>query len=265
LADDLFTLSPAQLKTIRQRTKLQEPYDFSTNGYLINTGKKLILIDAGNGTTDGGEGRLVENLKAAGYAPDQVDDIYLTHMHYDHVGGISNGAQRVFPNATVHVDQRELPEWEQMAADKNQRAIEVVAKIQPYIKAKKYQAFQGATQFADGLRAIPTYGHTAGHSFFQIESKGQKMLFWCDFVLNEKIQLDQPNLEAPREGKAGVALRKKYYGEAAQQNYLVAASHIPFPGIGRVRRLEQTPLSSLSYIWVALDYALPIIPTQNTD
>ena len=74
----------------------------STNDFLINTGAKLVLIDTGAGPFIGrAAGCLSENLKAAGHTPDQVDEIYLTHMHLDHLGGLTNGGKKNFPNAVV--------------------------------------------------------------------------------------------------------------------------------------------------------------------
>ena len=84
---------------------LKSPVDTSVNGYLINTGSKLVLIDTGAAKLFGPTlGNLVDNLKAAGYQPEQVDEIYITHMHADHVGGLMAGEKMAFPNAIVRAD-----------------------------------------------------------------------------------------------------------------------------------------------------------------
>jgi len=83
------------------------------NTYIVNTGNKLILIDTGARDYLGPTvGRLPANLAAAGYAPEQVDRIILTHMHPDHIGGIIDrlGA-RVFPNATLHANEADWSFW----------------------------------------------------------------------------------------------------------------------------------------------------------
>ena len=85
---------------------LKDPYEWSFNGFLVNTGSKLVLVDTGAGSTMGATtGKLVANLKASGYKPEQVDEIYITHMHGDHIGGLTADGKRVFPNAVVRAAQ----------------------------------------------------------------------------------------------------------------------------------------------------------------
>src|SRR5262249_8362930 len=87
----------------------REPIGLSINAYLINTGAHLVLIDTGAGKLFGAtSGLLITNLKAAGYQPDQIDTILLTHIHGDHSGGLSIKGARQFPRATVYVDEHDL-------------------------------------------------------------------------------------------------------------------------------------------------------------
>ncbi len=85
------------------RSFLKAPVDTSVNGYLVDTGAAGLF-----GTT---LGNLSANLKEAGYQPEQVDEIYITHMHADHGGGLMNGAKLAFPNATVRADQHDADFW----------------------------------------------------------------------------------------------------------------------------------------------------------
>ena len=250
--DNLFpSLSADQRRALHSTTHLQPKYDFSTIAFLVNTGKKLILIDAGGNGSGPGYGQLFPHLKAAGYTAEQVDEIYITHMHPDHIGGLLMGDQIAFPNATVFADAHELPQWENAAAKNNATAKSIVQKIAPYIRAKRFQTFNGDTQFSSGLRAIASHGHTDGHSFYSIESQGQKMVFWGDFVVNDKVQLEMPELAPPGEKdvKTGIALRQREYSDASKKAYLIAGAHFAFPGIGRIRDLGG------KYIWVPIDYA----------
>jgi len=117
LFDGIFELHPTQLlkgmpaaqiqKMLAQRHET-EPVPTSVNAFLVNTGAKLVLIDAGCGALGGpGLGALVANLKASGYQPEQVDEIYITHMHFDHLGGLARDGSAVFPNAIVRADRRD--------------------------------------------------------------------------------------------------------------------------------------------------------------
>ena len=94
----------------------QHPHllDVGDTGFLVNTGKQMILVDAGAGTWYGGGalGRLVDSLRSAGYAPEEVDRVLVTHLHSDHIGGLTTqDGKRVFPNAEVFVSQAESDFW----------------------------------------------------------------------------------------------------------------------------------------------------------
>jgi glyoxylase-like metal-dependent hydrolase (beta-lactamase superfamily II) len=248
--DDLYPALPAADKAaVRARTQLTPNNDASTIGFLINTGGKLVLVDAGGGEFN--DGKLVRMLKASGYQPEQVDEVFLTHMHPDHVGGLAQGGARVFPNARVHANARELAQWQRMAGAGDATGKAVIARIAPYLAAKRYESFDGAGELMPGLRAVPSYGHTAGHTFYQLESAGVKLMLWGDFLVNEKLQLDLVDVAPPSEadGAAGIALRRTVYADAAREGYLIADAHAPFPGIGRVREIGG------HYVWIAADYA----------
>jgi glyoxylase-like metal-dependent hydrolase (beta-lactamase superfamily II) len=98
--------NPQEANALLAAADLKAPTEGSINAFLINTGTKLILIDSGAGTLYGACcGHLIENLRAAGYRPEQVDEVFLTHLHADHVGGIAPGGQMVFPNAIIRASK----------------------------------------------------------------------------------------------------------------------------------------------------------------
>jgi glyoxylase-like metal-dependent hydrolase (beta-lactamase superfamily II) len=103
---------PEQMAEALKRGFLKEMVETSVNAYLINTGSKLVLIDAGAAGLFGPTlGNLHANLRASGYRPEQVDEIYITHMHPDHVGGLVADGKIAFPNATLRIDQRDVDFW----------------------------------------------------------------------------------------------------------------------------------------------------------
>src|SRR3982074_2489905 len=82
----LVNVTPDEVAATLKDSFLEDPVETSINGFLVNTGTRLILIDTGAGPLLGPRhGRLLGNLRAAGYKPEQVDEVYLTHMHGDHV------------------------------------------------------------------------------------------------------------------------------------------------------------------------------------
>jgi len=108
----LTNTTPDEVEKALARQFLKDPVVLSDNAYLVNTGAKLVLIDAGGGQTYGNAlGALVANLRAAGYQPEQVDEVYITHMHADHVGGLVWDGKALFPNAIVRADKHEADYW----------------------------------------------------------------------------------------------------------------------------------------------------------
>ena len=142
------------------RYYLKSPVETSVNTYLINTGTKLVMIDAGAANLFGPTlGNLLTNLKASGYEPEQIDEIYITHMHGDHVGGLMAGDKLAFPNAIVRGDQHDADFWlseanMNKAAEGDKGGFKgAMASINPYIKAGKYKPFSGNTDLVAGVKA----------------------------------------------------------------------------------------------------------------
>jgi glyoxylase-like metal-dependent hydrolase (beta-lactamase superfamily II) len=246
-----------RLLALLARSYLKPPVETSVNGYLINTGTKLVLIDTGAAGLFGPTlGKLVANLKASGYAPEQVDEVYVTHMHPDHVGGLAAGDQRVFPNATVRADTKEGDFWLSKAnldaapADSKGFFQGAMASLNPYVAAGKFKPFDGETELVPGIRAIPARGHTPGHTIYAVESNGNKLVVWGDLMHVAAVQFVQPTvtIQFDSNSKAAMPQRQKNYADAAKKGYYVAIAHVSFPGIGKLRA------SGSGYDWVPANY-----------
>jgi glyoxylase-like metal-dependent hydrolase (beta-lactamase superfamily II) len=236
------------------------PIETSFNGFLINTGSKLVLIDTGAGALFGPTvGKLVTSLKAAGYQPEQVDEIYITHMHGDHIGGLTANGVAVFPNAIVRSDKHESDYWlsqanmDKASTDDKGGYQHAMDALKPYIAAGHFKPFEGDTDLGTGVKAIAAPGHTPGHTIYLVESKGQKLMLWGDLMHAAALQFDNPSIAIhfDSDTKAAVAARKKAYAEAAKEGYLVGSAHLSFPGLGYLRA------EGKGYVWIPVNYAQP--------
>ena len=234
------------------------PLETSVNAYLVNTGTRLVLVDAGAGTLFGPTlGKLLASLQAAGYAPEQVDDVFITHMHPDHVGGLSANGQRVFPNATLHADKRDSDFWlSQANLDKAPEAMKgffqgAMASVNPYVAAGKYQPFEADGEPVPGIRTIASHGHTAGHTSYLVESKGQRLLVIGDLIHVASVQFADPGVTIAfdSDAKAAAASRATVFAQAAKDGALVGAAHLQFPGLGHLRAAGK------SWQWVPANYS----------
>lgn len=249
--------TPDQVKKTLARSYLQSPLETSVNAYLINTGEKLVLIDTGAAGLFGPTlGKLTASLAAAGYQPEQIDEVYITHMHPDHVGGLMAGDKPAFPNAVVRADQHDADFWLSQAnldrapAESKGFFQGAMASLNPYVSAGKFKPFDGDTELLPGIRARPARGHTAGHSVFVAESKGQRIVFWGDLMHVAAVQFEHPSItiQFDSDSRAAARQRRKAYAEAASQGYLVAGAHLAFPGIGRLRT------QGTGYLWIPVNY-----------
>ncbi len=255
--DLLTNTTPAAVDKALAKSYLKNPLETSVNGYLINTGEKLVLVDTGAAGLFGPTlGNLVTNLKASGYQPEQVDEIYITHMHADHVGGLMAGDKRAFPNAVVRADKHDADFWlsqanmDKAAVDDKGFFQGAMASLNPYVKADKFKSFDGNTELVAGIKAVASRGHTPGHSIYAVESKGQKLMLWGDLMHVASVQFENPGvtIKFDTDSKAAALQRKKAYAEAAKQGYLVGSAHLSFPGIGYLRA------EGKGYAWIPVNY-----------
>jgi glyoxylase-like metal-dependent hydrolase (beta-lactamase superfamily II) len=253
----LTNISPDAARRLLDESFLTSPLVGSVNAYLVQLGRRLILIDTGTGETLGPIlFKLPDSLKASGYTPDQITDILVTHIHPDHTGGLAVGGKKVFPNATVHVNTRELAYWTDRAAmlAAEEPAKSVFASVEPtlgpYVASGKLETFDGDTQLFPGLRAVPSYGHTPGQVSYHLEDDGEKMIFWGDIIHVPAIQFTHPETTIRFDVDSGAAARqrKKDFEDAAKNRTLVAIPHMYFPGVGHVAKEED------HYRWIPIAY-----------
>jgi glyoxylase-like metal-dependent hydrolase (beta-lactamase superfamily II) len=191
-------------------------------------------------------------LRASGYRPEQVDEILLTHLHADHVGGIAPGGMVAFPSAIIRSSKIDADYW---LNDENEKAAHDFLRpmfegdkvsLKPYIATGRYQPFEGEKEILPGIRALSAPGHTPGHTTYAVESRGQKLLVWGDVVHVAAIQFPDPSVtvEYDNNESQAEASRERIFSDAATEGYWIGAAHISFPGLGHVG------IKGKEYVWI---------------
>lgn len=248
-------LPPERIDALLAERFERDPLETSINAFLIDAGPRLLLVDTGAGQLFGPYGgKLPVSLAAAGYRPDQVTDILLTHIHTDHSGGLALDGRMVFPNATLHVGQADLDFF--LNRDNTAKGLqprhydEAVATVGLYVKAGKVKPFTGQSEILPGVTAVPTPGHTPGHAFYRVTSRSETIEFWGDIIHVGPVQFPHPEatIAFDIDQDAARAQRLKRFAQEADSGQLTAAAHLSFPGLGRLRRDGE------AYRWVPVEY-----------
>jgi glyoxylase-like metal-dependent hydrolase (beta-lactamase superfamily II) len=257
---------PGKADALLAASELAAPVEGSINAFLVNTGDKLILIDSGAGSLYGACcGHLLENLRSSGYRPEQIDEIYLTHLHADHVGGISPHGKPAFPNAIVRVNQKDLTYW--LDAKNESDAPKFLkpmfegdrASLKPYMESGRLKPFSEGQELSLGIRAVPTPGHTPGHTSYEVSSEKQTLLVWGDLVHVAPIQFPDPAVTVTYDNDplSAEAERTAMFAEAARSATWIAAAHIAFPGIGHIRSVDGR------FEWLPANYTTVLTPKND--
>lgn len=227
---------------------------------IVNTGKQLILLDAGNGANGfvprPSGGWLAAQLGPAGFKPEDIDVVALSHGHPDHVGGIIENGKPLFPNARYVIGQIEHDFWtpEGKLPDDLEKFAQVYrANSKPVME--KINFIKPGDDVVTGIRAIEAYGHTPGHLAFMIESGGKSLLWWGDCAHHQVASLARPDWHCvfDADKPQAAATRRRVFDMAATNRLPVIGYHMPFPSIGFVERIAPE-----SYGWLAHTYQLSL-------
>ena len=219
------------------------PVRVPVNTFLVNTGDKLVLIDTGGAKMLGPNmGRLPESMAMAGIEPGQIDEVYITHMHGDHLHGtVTPEGARMFPNATVHISKPDFDFWtnpENEAKEAPERRVRfVAAKRVVAAYGDRIKTFALGDELTPGIRSVAAAGHTPGHSCYMVQSGNARLLLLGDAMHISPVQFSRPEVTIAYDSDQprARAMRKALFEMAARERILIGAAHVPFPGIGRLR------------------------------
>jgi len=209
-------------------------FPMATNVFLIRTPDKNILIDTGVGYL------LSDNLEFLGLSADEIDAILITHMHFDHIGGLLKDGEVVFPNAELYMAE---PEYDYWANSTNQQALNVldVYEDQLVLFTPNGLADISAPLFP-GIFAIAAYGHTPGHTVYLIQSGDDKLLIWGDLTHAMAIQMPYPQVAVTYDVNPEEAIlsREAVLKQVSGNRIPVGGMHIVYPGIGILQPTDET-------------------------
>jgi len=243
--------TPAEVAAVLAEAALPtDRLELSLQPLLVQTAERVLLFDAGAGGNMGpSAGKLSASMAAAGVAPATITDIFISHSHGDHVGGLVDAAGALaYPNATIHIQAAEWDFLKGITADQAAafgigRHAALIAAITP-----KVAPFAPDTEIVPGaVKAVDIKGHTPGHSGYLITSGKTSLLYVGDTVHHFAISVRRPDWTIAFDADPATAQesRKALLARSAASGQLIYAFHFPFPGVGKVKGSER------EYSWVA--------------
>jgi len=214
------------------------------NVVVVRNGDRTVLIDAGIGDEypDFRAGLLALRLESAGIDPASVTDVVITHMHFDHIGGLfADGLRsRLRPDVPIHLSAAELAFWASPDFSRASMPTSVQEKIQ--VVAGRFldeyrsqlRPFETEHEVAPGVVVRRTGGHTPGHSVVQLSSGGERLTFLGDSVFPDHFDRPDWHNAFDHDPEEAVRVRVRLLRELAASGEPVVATHLSFPAVGRV-------------------------------
>lgn len=245
-ADQFPSADPEEVKQIMDDEFLpMSPMMLEQNCLIVKTDDRLVLFDSGMGSTQlfgDDSGRLMDNIRAAGFDTEAITDIVLTHAHCDHCWGImADDDTPNFPNADIHMSQADFDFWtdeDKLGAEGFVSTFVEGARRNLLPRRERLFFVEDGKEVLPGIQAVSTPGHTVGHTSFVITSDGQSFLNVGDVVHHYALLFRNPTWEFAFDTDPAQAAitRVRLYEMAVSEQLPMIGYHFPFPGIGNIRR-----------------------------
>ena len=234
----------AEVRALLASQGLPSDYiDVPFTPFLVVAGGRKMLMDTGLGDFGGpNAGKLAENLRAAGVQPSEIDTVLIIHFHGDHINGIRNKAgELLFPKAKVLVPAPELAFWmddaRMAAAPQGMKgAFENVRRTFNGMSSDMLVRFNPGDEVAPGVQSVAAFGHTPGHTLFEVSSAGQRFVYVADLTNVPALFARNPDwaVTFDMDAEAARKVRRQVFERITASNALVGGFHFPFPAFGRM-------------------------------
>jgi len=255
-------IDPADVKNMLNEIYLDDDgLDCAINVMLIKKDNRIILIDTGSGYHFGeSSGWLLDNLEAVGIKAAQVTDVFITHAHIDHIGGIvSKSGNLIYPNARHYIAEKEYNFWmsghPDFSKSKNTEnpkdSVDLAQVVLSTIK-EKLELFHAGDVLFSCIRTVLAAGHTPGHTVFTVFS-GDKSIKHIVDTIHTPLLIARPEwgTQWDVDFEKGVDTRKRILEDSYTNRVLVMTSHLPWPGLGHIGKNES------AYEWLPFPYFTP--------
>ena len=234
----------AEVKALLTSQGLPTDYiDVPFTPFVVIAGGRKVLIDTGLGEFGGpNAGKLLENLRAAGVPASDIDTVLISHFHGDHINGLRNKAgELAFAKAKVMVPAAEYAFWmddaKMAAAPAGQKgAFENARRTFSAMGPDMLVQFAAGAEVVPGIRSVAAYGHTPGHTLFEVTSAGQSFFYLADLTNVPSLFARNPDwaVTFDMDAEAARKVRREVFARVTSSKSLVGGLHFPCPAFGRM-------------------------------